>query len=183
MTNAKKTTAKKVVKKATTTAKKTAQTGGKATKVTAKKIEPTAKTVTKKAQTGGAKAKTVTKTVVKTTAKAKTVQTGGKKTTTRYFKVIVNGEEPRGRFSGSKPKQAANKALTSILREREGNNDSTNGQIKFSIVECTRGSRCKEYSYVGERVELEEPMEVKIGNKLISYRYNNKVSKDKQTNK
>ena len=63
----------------------------------------------------------------------------------------------------TKPKQAANKALTSILKLREGAGKSTKVQIRFSIVECTRGSKHKEYSYVGERVELEKPMEVKIG--------------------
>jgi hypothetical protein len=106
----------------------------------------------------------------------------------RYFKVVVNGEEAHGRFSGTKPKQAANKALTSILKSKEkvggdSGQTATHGQIKFSIIECTRGSKHKQYNYVGERVKLENPMLVEIGEgddlKVIEYKFNNRVMKDK----
>ena len=101
----------------------------------------------------------------------------------RYFKVVYENGQPKGRFSGTKPKQAANKALTSILKNRESDGKSTTTKIKFSIIECTRGSKHKEYNYVGERVKLDKPMEVTIGKganaKTIKYRYNNKVFKDK----
>ena len=101
----------------------------------------------------------------------------------RFFKVVIDGGEPHGRFSGSKPKQAANKALTSIIKQREVNGQSAEGKIKFSIVECTRNSKRKEYNYIGERILLKEPMQVTIGEgptaKIINYKYNNKVMKDK----
>jgi len=161
--------------------------------------------VSSKTQKAGAKSKSVKKKVVKkaggakkkTTKVTKTVKKGGKSQKkkvvvkkeggSRYFKVKYNNKSPTGRFSGSKPKQAANKALTSILKLREGAGESTKVKIKFSIVECTRGSKHKEYSYVGERVELDKPMEVKIGKgpnaKTIKYRYNNKVFKDKVAKK
>lgn len=103
----------------------------------------------------------------------------------RFFKLIYNGEK-MGRFSGNKPKQAANKALTSIIHDRQEKDEPTDIDIKFKIVECTRRSKQKKYYYVGSRVELPKPVEVKIKNptdgsfKTIKYKYNNKVSKDKE---
>jgi hypothetical protein len=105
---------------------------------------------------------------------------------TRFFKVKTDGRAPYGRFSGTKPKQAANKALTSILKTREKDGLGVDGQICFSIVECTRGSKHKPYHYIGERVELPNPMKVPIGKgdnaKEIVYRFNNHVMKDKGKN-
>jgi hypothetical protein len=99
----------------------------------------------------------------------------------RYFKLLGDNNVARGRFSGSKPKQAANKALTSILKSK--GKQAPTGEIKFSIVECTRGSRHKTYNYVGQRVQLANPMKVNIGKgdaaKTIEYKFNNKVKKAK----
>jgi len=181
-----KKSAKKETKKAVT--KKTAKTTDKkATKKTVAK-KSTKKTATKTTKA----AKAPTKGGAKASAKS-----GGKKqkkdepkadegegdSHSRYFKVVIGEDGPHGRFSGSKPKQAAAKALTSILRSREENGTSIEGQIKFSIVECTRGSRHKTYNYIGERVELDKPMEITIRKgdnaKVITYKYNNKVMKDK----
>lgn len=104
----------------------------------------------------------------------------------RYFKIIdASGNTTHGRFSGSKPKQAANKALTSILKGLKAKGKKTNVPIKFSIVECTRRSHHKRYYYIGERIKLKEPNHVQIGGKdgveekTISYNYTNKVQKDK----
>lgn len=114
-------------------------------------------------------------------------ETDGEGKRTRFFKVLVDNEESaHGRFSGNKPKQAANKALTSIFKAREQSGGSLTGKVKFSIVECTRGSKHKRYYYVGERVKLDTPMEVTIGKgdnkKTIKYKFNNKVMKDKTVN-
>lgn len=101
---------------------------------------------------------------------------------TRYFKVIVDGGRPHGRFAGTKPKQAAQKALTSIIRMRKKNGEDTTGQIPYSIVECTRGSKHKEYHYIGERVAITNPVAVQIkpkdgDEKKIVYKFNNRVMK------
>jgi hypothetical protein len=167
--------------KSSTKAKKSV---AKKTQKAGTKVKNVSKTSTSvKKQTAGAK-----KTQKKTVSKKKTVVTKAdssvKKTTLpRYFKVVYEKGQPKGRFSGTKPKQAANKALTSILKNRESDGKSTTTKIKFSIVECTRGSKHKEYNYVGERVKLDKPMEVTIGKganaKTIKYRYNNRVFKDK----
>ena len=102
----------------------------------------------------------------------------------RYFK-IVDGDTTKGRFSGTKPKQAANKALTSILKSKKGAGKAVTGKIKFSIQECTRRKSRKVYNYVGERIQLSEPMEVEIGKgadkKTITYKFNNRVMKDKKS--
>jgi hypothetical protein len=168
-------TKKKTVVKKTAKAPVTKKVAKKTTGKTV--IKKTTKVVSKKVGKSAAKKKTTSKSKVV----LKKSQSGGN--TSRYFKVKYDNNSPTGRFSGSKPKQAANKALTSILKLREGAGQSTTIKIRFSIVECTRGSKHKEYSYVGERVELEKPMEVKIGKgpnaKTIKYRYNNKVFKDK----
>jgi len=170
--------------------------------VAAKKVEPTVKEVTPQKATKTAVEKPVEKPVEKSADKPKkqvkkagkklakkvankevAPKTEGKGSRTRYFKVFVDGEEaPHGRFSGAKPKQAANKALTSLAKALE-QNGGAGGKINFSIVECTRGSKHKKYEYTGERVKLDTPMRVKIGSgpdaKEIVYNYSNRVMKAK----
>ena len=191
----KKTKATKATKAATKTTKAATKTtqkaGAKATKATkttkaATKTTKATEEDTKPTQEAGATAtasKAATKTTkagtkaTKTTTR-KTAQKGGK-SSSRFFKVIVDGNEAHGRFSGMKPKQAASKALSSILKSR----DDKEGKIKFSIIECTRGSKHKQYNYIGERKELKKPMKVIISKgtdkeKTITYKYNNRVMKD-----
>lgn len=174
------TTVKKSAKKTTTSktdvvAKKTSA----ATKSTKKAAKSTTKGTKK--STRATKSKKGGASVASTAASATEGQNSSSRT--RYFKVIVDGQDPHGRFSGSKPKQAANKALTSILKTREKGGQGTDGQIRFSIIECTRGSKHKRYNYIGERKELNNPMKVPIGKgdnkKVIEYRFNNHVKKDK----
>ena len=187
--------ATKATKATKTTAKTTAKTATKpATKTVNKAVakKPVAKkTATKKAVAKKPVAKkTATKKAVakkpvanKTTGGDKVEDDGCKKS--RYFKVVKDDGKTMGRFSGSKPKQAANKALTSILKELRTNNKPTGGEFAFKIKECTRGSRCKEYSYVGQRKELDEPLEVPLKgilnkdgtNKTIKYSFENIVRK------
>jgi hypothetical protein len=106
----------------------------------------------------------------------------------RYFKLFYN-EEYQGRYCGRKPKQAANKAFSSIIKDMKKNGTQKGGvdlDINFSIRECTRNSRHKEYKYVGVREQLKEPVEVKIKNddgsvKEITYSFHNKISKAPKT--
>lgn len=102
----------------------------------------------------------------------------------RYFKLFYN-DEYQGRYCGKKPKQAANKAFSSIIKDMKKNGNQQGGvnvDINFSIRECTRNSRHKEYNYVGLREQLQAPVEVKIKNedgsvKEIVYSFHNKISK------
>ena len=84
-----------------------------------------------------------------------------------------------GRYSGKKPKQAACKALTGIVKN---NSLETGEKVTFLIQECTRGSKKKKYSYTGSQVDLEEPVRITITKKdgtssQIEYTKNNEVKK------
>lgn len=182
----------------TTTAKAT-----KSTKASNKKVTKTpVKAASKKSLKGEATKKTVPKanakkapgakkTVAKKSAAKKTVakqtpvkvQTGG---SNRFFKLLCADGSFKGRFSGKKPKQAANKALTSILNDQGVDKNSVKKAFDFSIVECTRGSKHKTYNYTGKREKLTNPIKVTIKDKqknttkTITYKYQNVVSKAKQ---
>ena len=152
-------------------------------KAAVKKVESEQKSVAP-VKKPGTKSKSVKtkRAAVKKAKKEKVVATPtDKDNRKRYFKLFVDGEEAHGRFCGAKPKQAANKAFTSLSKTNEQVGGA--GPYKFSIVECTRGSKHKRYNYIGERVKLNKPMKVKIGNgpnaKEIEYNYNNRIMKDK----
>jgi len=110
----------------------------------------------------------------------------------RYFKCIYDGgnygvaehENAFGRFSGKKPMQAANKALTTIIKELKKNGvDVIGKEITFGIKECTRGCKKGSHMYVGIRKLNEDgPVIVKKtdadGNeRQIKYKYTNSVKK------
>ncbi len=122
---------------------------------------------------------------------AKAVKGGSKKeeveavkpTGHRFFRCVYKtsaGEIVHaGRYSGKKPKQAACKALTGIVKNNEL---ATGEKVTFLIQECTRGSKKKKYSYVGCQVDLEEPVRITITKKdgttsEIEYTKNNEVKK------
>lgn len=108
------------------------------------------------------------------------VQEGGKRQ--RYFKCEYNGES-FGRYCGLKPKQAANKALTSIIRGNGGNDQCIDKTFKFEMIECTRGGNKKRSVYEGVRTKLPTPLVVNIkseaGAKTITYKFTNKLKKVK----
>ena len=108
----------------------------------------------------------------------------------RYFRCVYNGNT-YGRICGKKPKQAANKCFTSLLKHLKKSGTVYAGEkLSFSIVECTRSSKHCEYLYVGERTQLAAPVEVSIqvknktgdmDNKVVTYRHKNIVRKVKKT--
>jgi hypothetical protein len=84
--------------------------------------------------------------------------------------------ETFGRFTGSSPKRAANKAFTRLAKISKLNN--TNRQfIVFTILNLTND---KEYKYIGTRVKLVKPRTVNRGGKKIVYKYINTVGKYKE---
>jgi hypothetical protein len=101
----------------------------------------------------------------------------------RYFKLMYGGEV-KGRFCGRKPKQAANKAFSSIIKEKlSGGGNGVVSNVEFSIRECTRGSKQKDYYYNGSREELKNHVAVQIqsggSTKTITYKFQNKLQKSK----
>ena len=154
------------------------QTGG------AKKAAPK-KAVAKKAapkkavakQAGGAKKAVAKKVAPKKAAATKTEgESTGK--VTRSFKVQLPGsEEYSGRFTGSTPYQAANKALSKYFRVTE----KPKSVVTFSIRESTRGSKHNVYTYEGHRVKLETPVTYTIGEgNTITKHHKNQLKKVKK---
>ncbi len=101
----------------------------------------------------------------------------------RYFKLYYNNDIC-GRYCGKKPKQAANKAFSSIIKDmkKTDKKEGINVDISFSIKECTRNSSHKEYKYIGKRLLLSTPVKVKIENddgstKEIVYKFHNELKK------
>ncbi len=166
------------------TEKKTTKKGGAKTETTttAAKVETKAE---KKADTkkGGAK-KEAKKEEVKAVAQDDDEEGEVAGSKLRYFKLIYN-DEVQGRYCGKKPKQAANKAFSSIIKDLKKTglqNGGVNVDLNFSIRECTRNSKHKEYKYIGKRQVLENPVQVKIANvdgsvKHIEYKFHNKLQK------
>jgi len=101
----------------------------------------------------------------------------------RFFRCVFKNTDGEivhaGRYSGKKPKQAARKALTGIVKKNEL---EVGERVMFLIQECTRGSKKKKYSYVGAQVNLEHPITVTIRKKdgqksEIIYTKDNEVKK------
>lgn len=87
---------------------------------------------------------------------------------------IGNSEEYTGRYTGNSPYQAANKALSELVRNKKTNKTTVHS---FNIIETTQGSEHNTYSYKGKRVKLQEPVEYKIGQKTIVKKYKNQLRK------
>lgn len=170
--------AKATAPKATDAAKAPAAPAAKAVKAT----KATTAKATKAAAPKANKAKAEKQIVVD-----EQMEEGGsdaKSSKQRYFKLIYN-DEIQGRYCGKKPKQAANKAFSSIIKDlkKNGNEEgAVNVDINFSIKECTRNSKHKEYKYIGKRESLETPVKVEINNsdgtiKEIEYKFFNRLQK------
>lgn len=104
-----------------------------------------------------------------------------KKNCQRTFKFRLNNESElqyRGRFTGKNPQQAAKKALTSILSEK----NKKVGKFDFFIKETTRGSKKKEYAYTGKKSKRDKANKVYFpGQKEpVLYKYDTKVHTNKK---
>ena len=109
-----------------------------------------------------------------------TIDTAAKKRN-RSFKVKLSTEaELYGRYNGDSPYQAANKALSEIIRNKVKNSESINEEINFFLVESTKGSKKKSHQYVGKRIQLENPVIYKVGEQEIVKNYKNILKKVKR---
>lgn len=122
------------------------------------------------------------------TAGAPTPVVKKERTKTRSFKAIYSsptGEVVKeGRYCGSKPKQAACKALTGIYKKFKDAKKEAGENVVFGVYETTRGSKNKNYWYTGERKKLDTTVKVEIKkdgvNRTLSYNFNNVVKKLKE---
>lgn len=91
---------------------------------------------------------------------------------TKYYKLFHDNQQIPGRFTGIKPKQAAMKAFATMVHKNK-----INEPTEFTIKESTRGCNHKKYSYIGEKIKLEKPITVQVGNKEIMYEYSIKITR------
>ena len=104
----------------------------------------------------------------------------------RTFAIVdyPNVGELYGRFSGSSPGIAADKALTLLSEKIDLKNTDEKNFIFFTIRDITEynnksNKNNKEYSYIGTRIELYEPIKLKNG-RIIKFRNNmTRVTDDK----
>jgi hypothetical protein len=113
---------------------------------------------------------------------SETIDTAAKKRN-RSFKVKLSTEaELYGRYNGDSPYQAANKALSEIIRNKVKNNESVDEEINFYLVESTKGSLKKSHQYLGKRIQLETPVIYKVGDQQIVKNFKNILKKVKKIN-
>ena len=53
----------------------------------------------------------------------------------RSFKVKQGDEKAYGRYTGESPYQAANKALSELIRKKKKDGETTAGKINFTLIE------------------------------------------------
>lgn len=96
----------------------------------------------------------------------------------RSFKIKLGDDKAYGRYTGDSPYQAANKALSELIRKKKSDGGSVSGKINFTLIESTKGSSHKEHKYVGKRIPLKEPItyETKNGVK-VTKNYKNELKK------
>jgi len=112
-----------------------------------------------------------------------TIDTTASKKRNRSFKVKLSAEsELYGRYNGDSPYQAANKALSEIIRSKVKNNESVFDEINFYLVESTKGSMKKVHQYLGKRIQLENPVIYKVGEQEIVKNFKNILKKVKKVN-
>lgn len=100
----------------------------------------------------------------------------------RSFKVKLEHDGVQyGRYNGDSPYQAANKALSEIIRNRVKNNQTTNEDITFYLVESTKGSGKKIHQYSGKRLKLATPVSYTVDNgQVITKEFKNILHKVKK---
>ena len=101
----------------------------------------------------------------------------------RSFKVKLEANgQLYGSYNGDSPYQAANKALSEIVRTREKNGQMDDAEISFFLVESTKNSSRKQHQYVGRRIKLDVPIEYPVANGItIKKEHKNFLRKVKRT--
>jgi hypothetical protein len=94
----------------------------------------------------------------------------------KYYSIVdfPNDNQLYGKFKGSSPKKAANKALSCLIKFMNNNDDFFG---KFIVFVIKNNSTKKEYKYIGNRIKLENPIKVVKNGKTIIYNYKNVIGK------
>ena len=101
----------------------------------------------------------------------------------RSFKVKEDGEDKAyGRYTGESPYQAANKALSELIRKRNKDGKTTQSKIEFTLIESTKGSKHREHQYVGKRLKLKTPIEYQTKDGVtVTKKFRNELRKVKKS--
>lgn len=100
---------------------------------------------------------------------------------TRSFKVKMEDDKAYGRYTGESPYQAANKALSELIRKKKADGKNEMGKINFTLIESTKGSKHKSHDYVGKRVALKTPITYKTKDGIeVTKKYKNELKKLKK---
>jgi len=93
-----------------------------------------------------------------------------------YYSIVdfPKDMELYGKFKGINPKSAANKAFSSLIKFI--NKDDIN-EGKFLVFVIRNMSTNKEYKYIGNRIELQNPIRIKKDGQLVIYKYKNVIGK------
>ena len=99
----------------------------------------------------------------------------------RSFKIKIGEEKAYGRYTGESPYQAANKALSELIRKKKKDGDTTAGKINFTLIESTKGSKNKEHEYIGKRISLKKPITYQTKDGLdVTKKFKNELKKVKK---
>ena len=79
-----------------------------------------------------------------------------------------------GKFNGSSPKRAANKAFSHLMKFMNNDEDFFG---KFIVFVIRNNLTNEEYKYIGNRIKLEHPVTVIKDGKTITYKYKNVIGK------
>jgi len=105
----------------------------------------------------------------------------GEQKRNRSFKVKLSEDgQSYGRYNGDSPYQAANKALSEIIRTKVKDGEAVEGKLTFWLIESTKGSSKRVHQYEGERIKLAEPVKYKVGENEIVKEYKNILKKIKK---
>lgn len=107
----------------------------------------------------------------------------------RVFTIVdyPNVGETYGKYTGKYPGDAADKVLTDLAKKVNLKNTDEKNFIFFTIRDITpnknnrnsKNNRDKEYTYIGTRVQLYEPVKLDNG-RIVRYRNNiTRLTKDK----
>lgn len=99
----------------------------------------------------------------------------------RVFTIVDFPEKGKnyGKYYSESPKNAAKKAFSQLSRKINLKNSNKKNLLVFTIKDVKSG---KKFKYIGTRIELFNPITVKRGNRMVTYRYKNIIAKHNNKN-
>jgi hypothetical protein len=98
-----------------------------------------------------------------------------------YYTIVdfPDTDKTYGKFKGKKPKIAANRAFSSLIKfidiENSSNEDTFLGKFVVFVIRNIKTN--EEYKYIGNRIKLKNPVKVVKDGKEIEYKYKNVIGK------